>query len=41
MTDLFQVLALMAVPASVLLIFRYLNLRDARIQPSNAAVDEE
>jgi hypothetical protein len=33
MTDLCQVLALMAAPAGVLLVFRYLNLRDARTAP--------
>lgn len=30
MADLFEVLALMAAPASLFLAFRYLNLRDAR-----------
>jgi hypothetical protein len=33
--DLIQILVLMAVPAIILSIFRYLNLRDARSNPPN------
>lgn len=33
MAEMFQILALMAVPACFLLTIRYLNLREARLNP--------
>jgi hypothetical protein len=41
MTQLFQVLSLMAVPAAILLTIRYLIVRQNRLagEPSNAAPD--